>query len=131
MSSIRPLAPAPNTPPSLQDFREAAERATGAIAETSAAPRAVFGTGPGTGAGVTWLRQEGASTHMFIAALQQSFGAPVGAAIARELALDPESGRALNPHDVQRGIEMGQVAQEALAGVNFSICLRADARRPA
>lgn len=129
MSFIRPLAPASSPHPSLQEFREAAERAADTCAQAGTDPQAVFGPGnrTGTSDAVMWRRDGEASTHMFIEALKQSFGDPLGVAIARELSLDPGSGRALSPHDVRRAIEMGETAQVALTGVGFGNRLWTDA----
>lgn len=119
MSSIRPLAPASSPHPSLQDFSQAADRALATGNDTGTTTLAIFGASPDSNAAPTWLREGPCSTHMFIAALRQSFGDSLAAAIARELSLDSPRDRALSPQDVRRGIKMGENAQAVLEGVDF------------
>ena len=61
---------------------------------------------------------------LFIQALRQSFGDKMAAAIARELNLSPAGGHCLRASDIDRAVEIGEVARLALQGVDFATRLQ-------
>lgn len=68
---------------------------------------------------VAWVQGETDTTSMFVRALQNSFGAGLSGAVARELGLDPAPGRPLASRLVQQALDMAETGQQALGGVDF------------
>lgn len=80
-------------------------------------------TASGNARSVAWVQGDVDTTHIFVNAMSQTYGARVSDSITKELGLEPSPGKPLASRLVQQALEMAKISQEVLGGVDFLTAL--------
>ena len=78
-----------------------------------------FTSASGLGRSVAWVQDDKDTTGIFMQAMSQTFGARVSNAVADALGLAPAAGKPLASRLVTQALEMAQLGQQAMTGVDF------------
>ncbi|CAM3834722.1 hypothetical protein [Bordetella tumulicola] len=115
-SSVTPSSPLL----SLETFTEAAKAGQHVYVTVNGEQRQVLGLGSTPqGRSVAWLTPDVDTTSMFTRALEHTYGPGIASAVARELGLMPNPGKALSSRSVEAAVDMANTSRHALSGVDF------------
>jgi hypothetical protein len=108
----------------LEAFREAAKHGDDVFVSVEGQDFKVLAQGQftptaGLGKSVAWVQEELDTTNIFMQALSQTYGTRISREVANSLNLAPSPGKPLTARSVSQALEMGQLGQQALGGVDF------------
>ena len=112
--------PGPNDGPRLNAFRREALRGPAVVAYEAETGHVVQAVGQlGSGREVAWLGPSGDTTHDFLDAIAQRFGAAAKARVHQELGLQPAPGKPLPSRLVEPALAIARRTHSVLAGLDF------------
>jgi|JI10StandDraft_1071094.scaffolds.fasta_scaffold391799_2 hypothetical protein len=112
--------PDPNDGPTLNAFRREALRGPAVVAYQAAEGHVVQAVGQlSSGREVAWLGPSGDTTHDFLDAIAQRFGAAAKARVHQELGLKPAPGKPLPSRLIEPALAIARRTHGVVAGLDF------------
>lgn len=108
----------------LGAFREAGQKGDDVRVSVDGQDFKVIAQGQFTSSGgqsrsVAWVQDNVDTTGIFLQAMAQAYGPRISHEISNTLGLEPSPGKTLASRSITQALEMAQVGQQALKGVDF------------